>query len=146
MDAKTRLDVGNSGRKGKAAYEAIPEGSFAPDISRNALYQLEGPAITHFACEGCHDIGKLQIISPVGALAGIGFAVSSNTVQLGTAQIPLGGDVLAAVNGTPVTTSQELIVYLESETQVGDNVEVTLIRDGREMVVTVTLAERPAQR
>jgi len=43
-----------------AMYEAIPEGGFAPDRSRNALYELEGPAITRFACEGCHDIGKPQ--------------------------------------------------------------------------------------
>jgi hydroxylamine dehydrogenase len=43
-----------------AAYSAIPEGSFAPDQSRNALYELEGPAITRFACESCHDIGKPQ--------------------------------------------------------------------------------------
>jgi hypothetical protein len=41
-----------------AAYEAIPEGGFAPDKMRNALYALEGPAITRFACEGCHNVGK----------------------------------------------------------------------------------------
>jgi len=41
-----------------AMYEAIPEGSFNPDRARNALYQLEGPAVTRFACEDCHNIGK----------------------------------------------------------------------------------------
>lgn len=48
---------------------------------------------------------------------------------------------------------QELIVYLETETQVEDTVEMTLIRDGQErcpepvegMKVSVTLAERPEQ-
>jgi S1-C subfamily serine protease len=39
----------------------------------------------------------------------------------------------------------QLTVYLESETQVGEKVEVTLIRDGREMKVPLTLAERPEQ-
>ncbi len=39
-------------------YEAIPEGGFNPDRSRNALFALEGPEITRFACKGCHDIGK----------------------------------------------------------------------------------------
>jgi hydroxylamine dehydrogenase len=43
-----------------AMYEGIPEGSFAPDKSRNALYELEGSVITRFACEGCHNIGKPQ--------------------------------------------------------------------------------------
>jgi hydroxylamine dehydrogenase len=41
-----------------AAYEAIPEGQFSPDKSRNAIAALEGPDITKFACETCHAIGK----------------------------------------------------------------------------------------
>jgi hypothetical protein len=41
-----------------AMYEAIPEGGFNPERSRNALYHLEGPEMTRFACEGCHNIGK----------------------------------------------------------------------------------------
>jgi hydroxylamine dehydrogenase len=49
-----------------AVYQAIPEGSFAPDKSRNSLYALEGPEITHFACEACHNIGKPQSDGSVG--------------------------------------------------------------------------------
>jgi hypothetical protein len=40
-----------------AMYQAIPEGSFAPDKARNAIAVLEGPQITPFACENCHSIG-----------------------------------------------------------------------------------------
>ncbi|MDE0429139.1 MAG: multiheme c-type cytochrome [Caldilineaceae bacterium] len=41
-------------------YASIPEGGSDPEASRarNALHQLEGEAITRFACESCHDIGK----------------------------------------------------------------------------------------
>jgi len=39
-------------------YEAIPEGGYSPDKERNALYHIEGPAITPFACKDCHNIGK----------------------------------------------------------------------------------------
>ncbi|MEN8098435.1 MAG: multiheme c-type cytochrome [Chloroflexota bacterium] len=49
-----------------AMYEAVPEGSFNPDRSRNSLYNLEGPDITRFACEGCHDIGKPHADGAVG--------------------------------------------------------------------------------
>jgi len=49
-----------------AAYQAIPEGSYAPDKSRHALYAIEGPAITRFACETCHDIGKPAADGSVG--------------------------------------------------------------------------------
>ena len=41
-----------------AEYESIPEGSYSPDKMRNALHALEGEAVTRFACEACHDIGK----------------------------------------------------------------------------------------
>jgi len=35
-----------------AAYEAIPEGGFAPDKSRNAIAALEGPSVGQ--CQKCH--------------------------------------------------------------------------------------------
>jgi len=47
-------------------YESIPEGGFNPDRSRNALYELEGPAVTRFACEACHDIGRPHPDGSVG--------------------------------------------------------------------------------
>ena len=47
-------------------YQAIPEGSFAPDKMRNALFALEGPDVTHFACLSCHNIGKPNVDNSVG--------------------------------------------------------------------------------
>ncbi len=47
-------------------YESIPEGGFAPDKERNALYVLEGDDITRFACEVCHNIGQPQADGSIG--------------------------------------------------------------------------------
>lgn len=49
-----------------ATYESIPEGSFAPDKSRNAIAALEGPDLTKFTCFGCHNIGKPAADGSVG--------------------------------------------------------------------------------
>ncbi|MEW5960909.1 MAG: multiheme c-type cytochrome [Chloroflexota bacterium] len=49
-----------------AMYQAIPEGSFAPDKMRNALFALEGPDVTRFACESCHNVGKPAADGSVG--------------------------------------------------------------------------------
>jgi hydroxylamine dehydrogenase len=49
-----------------AMYQAIPEGSFAPDKMRNALFALEGPEVTRFACESCHGVGVPQADGSVG--------------------------------------------------------------------------------
>ncbi len=49
-----------------AMYESIPEGGFAPDKERNAIYALEGADITRFSCEGCHNIGEPKSDGSVG--------------------------------------------------------------------------------
>ena len=49
-----------------AMYESIPEGGFAPDKERNALFVLEGADVTRFACEGCHNIGQPKADGSVG--------------------------------------------------------------------------------
>jgi hypothetical protein len=47
-------------------YAAIPEGGFNPDRMRNALFAIEGPDITRFACEACHNVGRPQADGSVG--------------------------------------------------------------------------------
>jgi len=84
-------------------------------------------------------------VVPGSPAAEAGIRGGDQVVRIGNTQIPLGGDIITAINGKPIANFQELTVYLESETQVGDTVEATLIRDGQEMTVQVTLAERPGQ-
>jgi len=48
-----------------AVYQSISEVT-APDLQRNALYELEGPAITRFACEVCHNVGRPHADESVG--------------------------------------------------------------------------------
>lgn len=50
-----------------AMYEQIPEGGALPGgRERNALYHMEGPAVTRFACESCHNVGKPNEDGSVG--------------------------------------------------------------------------------
>lgn len=49
-----------------ALYQAIPEGSFSPDKMRNALFAIEGPAVTEFACVACHKIGRPAADGSIG--------------------------------------------------------------------------------
>jgi hydroxylamine dehydrogenase len=49
-----------------AQYESIPEGQYVPNSDRNAIAELEGAEITHFACEGCHAVGKPAADGSVG--------------------------------------------------------------------------------
>jgi hydroxylamine dehydrogenase len=50
----------------QAKYQAVPEGQFSPDKSRNAIGAMEGPDITRFACESCHAVGRPNVDGSVG--------------------------------------------------------------------------------
>ncbi len=76
-----------------------------------------------------------------GPAARAGLRGPDRLVRVGNVNLPLGGDVIIAINDQPITTSQDLIVYLETQTQVGETVRVKVLRDGREQVLPVTLAE-----
>jgi S1-C subfamily serine protease len=64
-------------------------------------------------------------------------------VTVGRYEVPVGGDIIIAVNGERVETFEDMTVYLETQTKVGNTVDVTVIRDGQEQNIPVTLAERP---
>ncbi|MGQ9627612.1 MAG: S1C family serine protease [Anaerolineae bacterium] len=57
-----------------------------------------------------------------------------------------GGDVILAINGEPLKKFDDLINFLESETSVGDMVELTILREGQELKLQATLTERPQDR
>lgn len=53
------------------------------------------------------------------------------------------GDYITAIDGETVRSSDDLLSYLVFETEVGQTVELTVIRNGEEIVVPLTLGERP---
>jgi S1-C subfamily serine protease len=66
----------------------------------------------------------------------------SRVVRMGRSQIPLDGDIVVAVDGEPVSTLQDLTVYLETRTTVGSTIALTVIRAGQELTIAVTLGEQ----
>ncbi|MBN1486011.1 MAG: trypsin-like peptidase domain-containing protein [Anaerolineae bacterium] len=72
-----------------------------------------------------------------------GLRGGNRVVRLQNVELPIGGDVLVAIEGQPVNSPQDLIAYLETQTRVGDLVQVSVIRDGQELVLPLTLGERP---
>ena len=81
--------------------------------------------------------------APDGPFDQAGIRGPDQVVRVGNTRIPVGMDIVTAINDEPIPDFKGLTVYLETETQVGDTVHVTLIRNGQEMTVPITLAERP---
>ncbi len=89
------------------------------------------------------DSGVLVLETVAGGPADkAGVLGGTRQVRIGNYQVPVDGDVIVAIDGQPLADSQDLTVYLESETIVGDPVELTVVRGGQEQVVQVVLGEQ----
>jgi len=72
-----------------------------------------------------------------------GLQGSDAQVSLDGEQADAGGDVIIAIEGQSVEDFDDLVSYLVGSTNVGDEVTLTILRDGSEQTVDVTLAARP---
>jgi S1-C subfamily serine protease len=56
----------------------------------------------------------------------------------------LGGDIITAVDGNPVIRMEDLISHLETERSVGQNMTLTIYRDGNVLDKQITVGQRPS--
>jgi len=80
--------------------------------------------------------------SPAGEA---GLQGSDRVVDIDGIEANVGGDVIVAIDGQPVNEFDDLVTYLARNTDVGQTVALTILRDGREQSVDVTLAARPQE-
>lgn len=78
-----------------------------------------------------------------GPAAAAGIRGAQQEVIVGNRRFLVGGDIITAINGQPVRDWNALLEYLELNTQVGQVVTLTVLRDGRPLEVDVTLAAQP---
>lgn len=58
-------------------------------------------------------------------------------------EIQLGGDIIVGIDNQTVRQIDDILTYLERETQVGDTVQINVIREGIPQTIDITLAPRP---
>jgi serine protease Do len=73
-----------------------------------------------------------------------GLHSSEKQTTINGQQVNVGGDVIIAIDNQPVKAFDDLVAYLTSSTNVGQTVTLTIIRDGQQQDVKVTLEARPA--
>lgn len=74
-----------------------------------------------------------------------GIHAGTELVQVNGVSVFLGGDVILAIDGQPIKSIVDLVVYLDVETQVGDTIHVTILRGGQELTIPAVLQERPIE-
>lgn len=68
-----------------------------------------------------------------------GISSGDRRLRFGPYIIPIGGDVITAINGTAVENQQDLMVYLETKTKIGEVVQLSILRNGEVQIIQVTL-------
>ncbi|MCS6952748.1 MAG: trypsin-like peptidase domain-containing protein [Bryobacterales bacterium] len=84
-------------------------------------------------------------VEPGSAAAEAGLRGARTSVIVGRYEIPVGGDLIMAVDGRPVNSENALSRALGRKLP-GDTAELTIYRNGRTMKVRVRLGEAPIER
>jgi len=90
------------------------------------------------------DTGLLVLETYTGGPADrAGVRGGNQKLRFGRLQLVLGGDIITAIDEQPTNDGRALTVHMEMETAKGDRVELTIIRDGKELQVPLVLDEQP---
>lgn len=74
-----------------------------------------------------------------------GLRGSSSRITLDGQTAAIGGDVIVALDDTPIRSFDDLVATLSRQTRPGQRVQLTVLRDGNRSEIPLTLGERPAQ-
>ena len=87
----------------------------------------------------------VETVVPGGPAEKAGVRPSEDETTIDGQSIGVGGDVVTAFQGLPVKEMDDLIAHLSTQGQVGQDVTLTILRDGKEQDVQVTLGARPTE-
>ena len=119
----------------------IAEGEFAwPWLG------VEGSSLTPRVAQGNElDASQGAYIAgvvPDSPAADAGLRGVSGETEVDGLPVPIGGDVVVAVDGDAVHNMDDLILFV-SQREIGEQVTLTVLRDGGETEIAVTLTARP---
>ncbi len=127
-----------------------------PSLIKDGEYQhpwlgLSGIALTpdvskELGLENTDQRGALvQSVTKNGPAEKAGIQGGTKEVTIETAKITTGGDIITKIDDQDVKGMDDIISYLAESTDVGQDITLHIIRDGKEQDVKVTLAARPTQ-
>jgi S1-C subfamily serine protease len=113
----------------KHAFLGISGGTITPDLAKAINLPVEEGVI-------------VQSVVKDGPADKAGIEGGNTSATIDGAQVSLGGDVITEVDGKKVAAMDE-IVEIVNEAEPGDQLELTVLRDGETKTATVTLGDRP---
>lgn len=107
-------------------------------VSRENLTLIEKEALG-FSSE---TMGAYVIEVPVNGPASDA-GLRGGTVETKFPDLPTGGDLITAVDGELIRSFSDLLAYLVTNKSPGDEMEITVLREGQELVLKAILEKRP---
>jgi S1-C subfamily serine protease len=81
-------------------------------------------------------------VAPNSPAARAGIRPAQRQVILCNRRIPIGGDVIVAMDGKPVVDPKQFLLEIDKH-RAGDQVKVTILRDNQREDIVVVLQETP---
>jgi S1-C subfamily serine protease len=85
----------------------------------------------------------IAAVVPNGPADQAGLKGGNQQTRVRGVPVQTGGDIITAIDGNPINDFDAMITYLANNTQVGQVITVTVLRDGKEQKFQVKLGERP---
>lgn len=154
VGVNAQIATGSSGRANAGVGFAIPVNivrRVAPALIKTGTYQwpwlgVEGRGVGLFIMEAnrleSQKGAYIGVVDQGGPAEKAGLQGSSGTTVIDGIDVPVGGDVVTAIDGNPIKDFNDLIAEIASKNP-GDQVELTIIRNGQQQNVQIQLASRP---
>lgn len=124
-----------------------------PELIANGKFSwgwlgVRGTSLTPILAEAMNlPVNKGAYITEVlanGPAEKAGLRGSSRNQSFKGRQVPVGGDVITAVDGSPIQSFDDLLIFVALNTSPGQTVNLTVLRDGKTQEIPLTLEPRPA--
>ena len=124
-----------------------------PDLIANGSYRYPWLGVTGTDLRPVHreamgvEVARgaiIDAVTPNGPADRAGLRGSTDSVEQFGERVGIGGDIIVAIDDRPVRQFDDLLIHLVRAKRPGDTVRLTVIRDGQEQEVSVTLGERPS--
>jgi S1-C subfamily serine protease len=112
------------------AYLGITGGSITPALAKAVNLPVEEGVL-------------VSEVAPGGPAAKAGIEGGNTEATIEGAGVTLGGDIITELNGKKVSNMEDLITVINGS-KPGEDIEVKLLRGGKEKTVTVKLGNRPS--
>ena len=84
-------------------------------------------------------------VVPAGPADRANLRGSGQELTLNGQQQRVGGDVITAIDGQPIADFSDLVAFLARNTDVGQQITLSILRDGKHQTIKLELAARPSQ-